>query len=279
MDQEQEKKPISEEGKLRLKEETTRSMREVAGLVDQARNAIRFIDQAESILQGDQKKNMGEQAPYERHHLLRLGEYTLVLGLIHLDMTSAFRIYLNASEPYDVIYATKQLLVTINEGYKQIYHYLSADESKQQESKRSQSYWVKDMGRLVDLELPDLRSDYQTITNALDVYDDQELKEMTKPRNLAIHYDNRASKVYDMLMKLDIETLAKKALPFMSILNDMVAFSLKAMVSYNALIQERADQTVSYHVDKLEAMKLAHPEAEDLFSKMQDFVKNFGATK
>jgi len=115
-----------------------------------------------------------------------------VLGLIHLNISSAFRIYLKGDEPYDTIYTSKQLLVTINEGYKQVYHYLNVIDGELVDDKRKQSYWVKDMGRLVSKEIQGIINNYKSITFALDDYDNLQLKQMTKPGNLAIHYDKNA---------------------------------------------------------------------------------------
>jgi hypothetical protein len=272
--EDQAKKSISHENKERLILETSKSMKEVAKLVDQARKSIRIIDEAETQL-SSKVKNMGDELPDQQHHLRRLAEYTLVVALIHLDMTSAVRIYLKGTEPYDTTYATKQLLVTINEGYKQIYQYVTSIDGKLDEDKRKKSYWVKDMGRLINSELPELLPTYNTITAALNLYDDKELKEMTKPRNLAVHYDKNASKVYDMLIALDIETMSKKAIPFISILNDMVHFSLETLVKYEKLIQVRTNELESFHINKLEDLKSKHPEATDLLTMIQQDVKNF----
>lgn len=272
--EDQGQRPISSESKAKLILETSRSMQEVTHLIDQARFSIRKIDAA-ALVFPDSQKNMGNGFPDEQHHIRRLAEYTLVLGLIQLDISSAFRIYLKGDEPYDTIYASKQLLVTINEGYKQIYHYVNVIDGELVDDKRKQSYWVKDMGRLVSQEIPEMLDNYKSITVALDDYDDLQLKQMTKPRNLAIHYDKNASKVYDMLIALDIETLAKKAIPFIGILNNMVSFSMKCLRQYETLISQRTNNMEAFHINKLEGLKATHPNAEDLFSMMQQQIRDF----
>jgi len=267
--------PISKATKIRLLLETAKSMQAVVNLVDQARRSLNFIDRF-NVISGTKVSNLGDKSPDDQHYLRRLAEYTLVVGLIQLDITAAIRIYLNGTEPYDTMYATKQLLVTINEGYKQIYQYVTVVNGVEVDENRKKSYWVKDIGRLISSELPELLPEYERITKALDLYDDQELKEMTKPRNLAIHYDKNASKVYDMLMALDIEKMVTKSMPFIAILIDMAAFGITTLNKFEQMINSKKNQSEIFHINKLEDMKTQHPEAADLLSQVQEWVKNFG---
>lgn len=270
------KVPISAEGKAKLQEETLKSIQSISSLIDKVRNSIIMIDNVDNLWAEQNPGLIINKKEGERHHLRRLSEYTLLVGLIYLDISTAFRIYLNAKERYEVIYSTKQLLITINEGYKKIYNYLSYENGIPVPNKRNQSYWVKDIGKLINTELPELISEYNDITKELDEYDDQELKNMTKPRNLSIHYDDVASKVYDMLINLDIETLTIKALPFILILNHMFQFSNKILIKYNTLIESRKNDSIEFHLNKLEDMKSKNPEATDLLNEVQNWVINFG---
>lgn len=50
---------------------------------------------------------------------------------------------------------------------------------------RNQSYCGKDIGKLINSELPELIPDYIQIAKELDEYEDQELKNMVNPLNLS----------------------------------------------------------------------------------------------
>jgi len=268
--------PISAESKAKLQEETYKSIQSISTLVVKVRNSIAMIDNVDSLLT---EQNLGlviNKKEKEMHHLRRLSEYTLLIGLIYLDINTAFRISLNAIEPYEIIYSTKQVLITINEGYKKIYNYLGYDNGIPKPNKRNQSYWIKDIGKLINTELPELIPEYNEITKKLDEYDDQELKDMKKSRDLSIHYDDNASKVYDMLISIDIETLIVKALPFIQILNNMFQFNNTILNKYTKLTELRENDNIEFHLNQIEYLKSKHPEATDLLNEVQEWVKNFG---
>jgi len=246
---------ISAETKKVLEEETLSNIQTFTNLVDGLRNSIRMLDNADELLEKPANHNKHEQAS-EIYHLKRLSEYSLLLGLIWLDITTAYRIYINAKENYEVIYSIKQLIVTINESYKKIYHYIIDKNENQKLSKRNESFWVRDIGELLNKELPYLLSEYKKITEDLELYIDENLERMKVQRDLAVHYDNSPSKVYDMLASINIESVTIKTIPFMNILLRMFLFSKNILIEYSAVISKRKDDTFSFHYEKIEKLKL-----------------------
>ena len=264
---------LSAETKAEWERFTVSGIVSYTNMVDKVRDSIKMIDNVEQYI-----VQQGHAMPPENKHLRRLSECSMLVGLIWLDITAAFRIYLNAKERYEVIYAVKQLTITINEGFKQIYNYVSLDENGNSKTReRNQSFWVKDIGNIVKMELPHLLPEYEKITSSLDTYDDQELKDMKEPRNLFVHFDREASAVYDELQKQDIEKIARKALPFMNILTDMIKFNQLLLNEYNTIIGQRKNDMLNEKINAFESLrdKLgSNPDALGLLDQVQSFLKN-----
>lgn len=265
---------ITEETKKTLEEATLSNFDVYTKLIDGVRRSITMIDRAEEYMVSN-----GHSIPESNHHLRRIGEYTMLLGLVWLDITAGFRIYLNARENYEAIYSTKNLLITINEGFKQIYNYVSADPNGNLKTKpRNNSFWVKDIGVLVNDQLTHLSYEYNEITSELDLYDDDELKNMRGPRNLFVHYDPEPSKVYDELINLDIEKMARKMIPFMQILSKMILFGRKVLEHYSAYIEKSNNNFYDQEYEKIEGLKAKHSDSQqlqDLFNQIQADLMKF----
>jgi hypothetical protein len=239
---------MTEEARNRLNESSLSHIQTTARVVDQIRSWIKAIDISVEIaiskgLLVDENQNS------DIYNSKRLCEYSLLVGLISLDITTEFRIYLNAKEKYEVLYSCKQLIVTINEGYKKIFNYVTVDENGNIKTKdRNKSFWIKDIGILVATKMNSLSKEYEEITNELEVYIENNFQNIKNQRDLAVHYDNNPSKVYDMLIVLDIETIARQTLPFMDILRNMIIFNTKLFEEYRVLIaKKKNDLSDSQH--------------------------------
>jgi len=265
---------ITEETRKALEENTLSNFDVYTKLVDSVRSSVAMLDRTEEYM----LKN-NHSIPDSNYYLRRISEYTILLGLVWLDITAGFRIYLNAKENYETIYSTKQLLITINEGFKQIYNYVSIDSNGNLKTKpRNHSFWVKDIGTIVNDKLAHLVDEYLEITTELDLYDDDELKNMRGPRNLFVHYDIEASKVYDELINLDIEKMAIKMMPFMKILSRMVLFGRKVLEEYNSYIKKNSDDFYDTEHQKIESLKVEHgnsPQLLELFNQIQADLMKF----
>lgn len=264
---------ITEQTRKALEENTLSNFDFYTKLVDSVRRSVAMLDRTEEYM----LKN-NHAIPESNHHLRRISEYTMLLGLVWLDITAGFRIYLNAKENYETIYSTKQLLITINEGFKQIYNYVSIDSNGNPKTKpRNHSFWVKDIGTIVNDQLVHLSAEYLEITAELDLYDDDELKHMRGPRNLFVHYDPEPSKVYDELINLDIEKISIKMLPFMKILSKMVLFGRKVLEQYSAYIEKNSNDFYNREHEKIEGLKTQYansPQLLELFDQIQaDLIK------
>lgn len=266
-----ENQPMSEETRIILNKSSLSHIQTTARVVDQTRSWIETIDIIvdDLISKGllvDKNNNS------DIYNLKRLCEYSLLVGLISLDITTEFRIYLNAKEKYEVLYSCKQLIVTINEGYKKIFNYVTIDKKSGnfKMENRNTSFWIKDIGILVATQTNTLSKEYEEITNELEVYIENNFVNIKNQRDLAVHYDNNPSKVYDMLIVLDIETISRQILPFMDILKNMIIFNTKLFEEYSILIAKKKNDQFDSHNQILEDLKITLENNPDAIKKLND---------
>lgn len=266
-----EKQPISDA--------TKQSMADITQLtIDQAWNQIRVLRKTvEQIKMVQAFYEQNQMSPSQANHYLgRVTEYAILIHLLSADLSVAYRIYLNAKTGYEVQYAGRQLILIINEGFKQIYHYVWPDkkEGNMVTSKRNDSFWVKDIGGLVRLMLPGLADRYQELTEKLNSYDDPELAAMTPTRNLFVHYDRITSDVVDAIEALDIEVLSQKVMPFMLILQQMTSFCMELVQAVAVTSEQMNVDLHKRESEKLAALREQHKDRADLV-QMIDTQKAF----
>lgn len=264
---------ISDKTKADLLQITFLNIESSTNVIDMLSHSVQMLLDAEQFYK---KNNLSPSM--DNHHLKRLTEYTMLINLISLDISSTYRIYLNALTNYEVQFATKLLVLITNEGFKQIYNYVYPnDKGDMITSKRNKSFWVRDIGKIVKNELPLFHEQYSKLTIELNEYDDQELKAMKPARDLFVHYDIEPSKVYDELQKIHIETVSQKVIPFLSIIMNMSAFCLDLTKAYEKLISQKTTMILEAHhliLDNLKKENINNLEAITLLDRAKEDLKN-----
>jgi hypothetical protein len=260
---------ITAETKASLLMNTEKKISEISKAVDQAHQFLEKTEKIQSLLT---EKNIDINF-ININHLLK---YRLFIGIIILDLAAAIRIYLNAKLQYEALFSVRQIIVIINEGYKKIYNFiLKHDKGIDIEKYRKNSFWVKNIGEIIYLDLPDLQQEYDSITIELERYLIMNFDGIKDQRNLSIHYDENPVRVYDMLLKLDIEETFKKLIPFLGILNRMFDLTHLLVLRYNEKLDtERRNQETQFEImiSKLEEFK--NQENENNISLLQDSMRN-----
>jgi hypothetical protein len=242
---------------ITLEKETHLYIIELSKTIDIIRSSIKEIDQI--ILEFTNKKDTSdlyEPKIAEFNHLKRLQEYTLLIALIGLDLACAIRLYTNRKSNYEVKYSAKNLVITLNEGYKKIYNVINLSGNVEKTKQRDKSFWVKDIGQLIKIDgLTLLTSKYSFITEMLNLYYIENFTNLKKYRDLAVHYDDNPSIVYDMLISLNIEEICLKVIPFMNILKEMTNFCNEMLQKYFEVIQQRNSELWSQITSILKDIK------------------------
>lgn len=180
-------------------------------------------------------------------------EYGLLLEILYLDLSSATIAYLNSKSTYEKLYSTRQIIVIINEGYKQIYNFTYTNNKGHIVTKhRNGSYWYGDIRVIIEELIPEFKCKYDSLTKKLDNYFKANFESIKEQRDLTVHYDKKASKVYDMIFELDVNEVFKKLFLFLDIIKEMFLFNLKVKVKFfgivvNLFIKESEEYDILYH--------------------------------
>lgn len=247
------KKPITEEGKQRLLFITKGTIQETAKQLDTIRP---FIKDMKAM--GENRTMLGLEPSSVEYGLIRLNEYNMLIGFISLDLLCAYRLYLKAEEAYEVMYATKHLIVILNEGYKKIYNYVWPNEKGHiNTADRNKSFWKRDIGFIISEQIPELNSEYTKLTGMLDLFLDPELRATKTSRDMFVHYDDTPSVLYDTLCELDIEIITHKVIPFLEILKQMMEFTNELRLRYTHFVVDTTKKMFTEHYQIFEDMKAA----------------------
>ncbi len=239
-------KLMTPETKLILLENTEKKLENATEIVSATRELIKKTEILNSLLKAN-----GFDAGFEK--IISLLEFRLLVGILLLDLTSAVRIYLNAKFHYEGVYSARQIFVIINEGYKKLYNFILKDRTGNDKfNLRNDSFWKKEIGCFIESDLLILKLNYDNITIKLDDYLNNCFGNIKDLRDLSIHYgetakDKNPVKVYDMIIKVDIEKTFQRMIPFLDILNEMFIFTNLMVVEYNKVLDEKKnnqDETI-----------------------------------
>lgn len=274
----EEKQPLTEKTKLEILSYSQLNIRMTSENLILLRQQIRQIKQIDKI-QEELFDHGLEIAEFENHSR-KLAEYSILLGLISQDLACAYRNALKAEEDYEHQYATKHIVIIINEGFKKIYNYVWKNQKGDLQTKdRNKSLWKKDIGMLVSNHFPHLRTEYDRITSELDKFDDFTLKDMKNLRNIFVHYDDIPSKAYDEIYNISLETVSKKAISFMKILLQMFEFSLLLNQEYSPLLEARTENIFEAHFKMWEKKKVQYSNNPEVLKMIENAMQNLQEMK
>lgn len=202
----------------------------IAKSLDVVRRLLKNIDTAQDFLK---KRNISNSEKVFAEAISIL-EYRMLIGLIYLDLASATKAHLILTSKYEKLFSLKQIIVTITEGYKQIYHFIRLNENGDLITRdRNKSFWYKDIKKIIEESQYQLIDEYNHLSQKLDIYYDENLTSIKSIRDLFVHYDKKASMLYDSTVNLDVDGIFRKMSPFLGILNDMFHFTGKMAIVLN----------------------------------------------
>jgi len=214
--------PMTKETEAKLIDNTEKSIEYVSNAIDQVRGFLRKKAKALEFLESHNIDT--ENETFET--MEKMLEYRMLIGIIFLDLASATRAHLNSKFTYEKLFSLRQIIVIINEGYKQIYNFVRKNENGDLKTRdRNKSFWHKDIRNVVTNSLPELTNEYNSLTQKLEKYFDDNFSTIKEQRDLSVHYDKVASKVYDMTVGLKVEQTFLKMSPFLGILTEMFRFT------------------------------------------------------
>ncbi len=267
--------PMTKETEAKLIDNTEKSIEYVSKAIDEVRGFLRKKEKAMEFLESHNINT--ENETFET--MEKMLEYRLLIGIIFLDLASATRAHLNSKFTYEKLFSMRQIIVIINEGYKQIYNFVRRNKNGDLITKdRNKSFWHKDIRNVVTNSLPELTKEYDNLTQKLEEYFNDNFSSIKEQRVLFVHYDKVASKVYDMIVGLNVEQTFLKMSPFLGILTEMFRFTEK--MTFIASIKERqkkekANTNIEVMFDNLLAKVLSAKtdENEKKVNELLDMIK------
>jgi hypothetical protein len=215
---------MTEETKSELLKITESKITEITKSVDEIRDLLKLTRQVRIYF-------AGKNTIIDLDNIDRLSEYRLFIGMVILDLASAIRIYLNAKLKYEGIYSARQILVIMNEAFKKIYNFVNKKGIGTTKN-REDAFWFRNIGVIIEKDFPNLKNQFDLLTIELEHYSQESWDVIRTKRDLSIHYDKDPTKVYDMLLNLDIEETYKKLSPFLNILIKMFDFTNLIALNY-----------------------------------------------
>jgi hypothetical protein len=270
--------PVSKETEIRLIKSLESSIGYVSKSIDETRNLISKINLIEKFLK-ENELNSGNETFVGLKKML---EYRMLLGIIILDLASATRAHFNSKYTYEKLFSIRQIIVIINEGYKQIYNFVYLNEQGNMITKqRNKSFWFKDIGEIIIKSLPELSYEYNILTEKLETYFIDNFSSIKEKRDLSVHYDKEASKVYDMTFNLDVDENFRKMSPFLWILTEMFGF-VEKMAFITQVTEERKTNEQYNHIESMireVENKLANVKTEKNIDEIKELLEMINKTK
>ncbi len=159
----------------------------------------------------------------------KVSEYYMLITILHLDLSVIVSLFINGKSDYEKLFALKQGIVIINEGYKKIFSFVTTNkDGSLNYTQRDSSFWYQDIRTIVE-KFPKLNSEFEIITQQLDDYYTTSFDSIKEIRDLTVHYDRNPVKFYEMLNTLETEKIFIKLTGFVNIISKMYPFIVQTI--------------------------------------------------
>lgn len=215
---------MTPETEEKLRFATDGSLKEFYPLLTERDIQINQVDKTMDFLCSQMGYDKASDDYVKLHNLKKLTEYHMLITIFHLDLSVIINLFLNGKSEYEKLFALKQGMVIINEGYKKIFNFVTIKKDGSFDySQRDRSFWKNDI-RLIASRYPNLKSEFESISNQLEDYYTTSFDTIKEIRDLTVHYDKEPVKFNKMLTSLETEKIFVKLTGFVNILSRMYPF-------------------------------------------------------
>lgn len=207
----------------------------------------------------------------EIHYLTEILDGIILLSFLRMDVACSLKCYLKADIDYERKYALKQLLVLTLEGYKKIHGFEGKKKDGSKDSRKN-SFWIKVIQPIMkDVAFP--QAEYIQLTERmLDL--EKRFPDKTY-RDLAVHYDKNPSKVYDMLITINMKDTFPLMIDFVKLLNEIVNFLTRLIKQIEKKHTEKCHQPFSNIISMIDNSPLPKEQKEKLRTQFDSLMKRF----
>jgi hypothetical protein len=235
--------PITPETEIKLRFATEGSLKDFYPVLDDRYKQINQIKISLDFLCSQFGIDIASDECIKLLNLKRLIEYNMLITLFHLDLSVIVNLFLNGKSDYEKLFALKQGMVIINEGYKKIFNFVTENKDGSPNfTQRDNSFWNKDIRNIVEM-YPNLEPEFKLITKQLDEYFEISFDKIKEIRNLTVHYHSDPVEFYQMLKSLDTKTIFVKLTGFVNIISRMYPFMTLIINEMNTDINNGREKT------------------------------------
>lgn len=215
---------VTPETEAKLKFATEGTLRDFYPQLSVRNNQINQITKTIDFINSQTKSECISDDCIKLMKLKKVSEYYMLITILHLDLSVIVSLFMNGKSDYEKLFALKQGIVIINEGYKKIFSFVTTNkDGSPNYTQRNNSFWYQDIRTIVE-KFPKLNSEFEIITQQLDDYYTTSFDSIKEIRDLTVHYDRNPVKFYEMLQTLETEKIFIKLTGFVNIISKMYPF-------------------------------------------------------
>ena len=240
--------PITPETEAKLKSATEGTLHDFYPYLAERNNQITQITKVIEFLNSQTESECISVDCIKLLNLKKVNEYFMLITILHLDLSVIVSLFMNGKSDYEKLFALKQGIVIINEGYKKIFSFVTTNkDGSSNYTQRDNSFWYQDIRTIVE-RFPKLNSEFEVITKQLDDYYTTSFDSIKEIRDLTVHYDRDPVKFYQMLNTLDTESIFIKLTGFVKIISKMYPFIILTINDMDDEIKKTSEETkMSFH--------------------------------
>ena len=160
--------PITPETEAKLKFATEGTLHDFYPYLAERNNQIIQITKAIEFLNSQTESECISVDCIKLLNLKKVTEYYMLITILHLDLSVIVSLFLNGKSDYEKLFALKQGIVIINEGYKKIFSFVTTNkDGSSNYAQRDNSFWYRDIRTIIE-RFPKLDSEFEVITKQLD---------------------------------------------------------------------------------------------------------------
>lgn len=232
---------ITEETKEILKVATEGTLNNFYPHLSSQHNHINVVNNALAFMKSKFDLDEESKSYLQLNSLKKTLEFNMLIMIFHLDLSVIVNIFLNGKSEYEKLFALKQGVVIINEGYKKIFNFVTINkDGSYNYTQRHNSFWNKEI-RLIVNQYPALSTEFNQITEQLDDFYHSSFDQIKGIRDLTVHYDREPDKFYQMLTSLDTESIFNKMTGFVRIISKLYKFTQLVLDKISVDVEHEKD--------------------------------------
>ena len=155
----------------------------------------------------------------DKDYLKKIVEFGLFLSVNMLDISIPFKTFLkNNSTYYERFYSIKNMIISLNEGYKKLFHF--------KEDKRKNSMWKVTIGKVIEKYYNEEMNIYNELTKHIENYENLHQNFILKrQRSIFLHYEGELMVYANEIKKINASEIITNTKDYILLINKLQKFT------------------------------------------------------